>query len=46
MQQGTLVHVTGTQAQPAHVEIMVGQTVVWAVEKAPGVTITDRTLLQ
>jgi plastocyanin len=46
MQKGTLVHVTGTQAQPAHVEIMVGQTVVWAVEKAPGVTITDRTLLR
>jgi plastocyanin len=46
LQKGALVHVTGTQAEPAHIEIMVGQTVVWAVEKAPGVTITDRTLLQ
>jgi hypothetical protein len=40
------VHVTGTRAEPADIEIIVGQTVVWAVEKAPGVTITDRTLLQ
>jgi len=46
LQKGTLVHVTGTQAEPASIEIIVGQTVVWAVEDAPGVTITDRTLLQ
>ncbi|HUB38539.1 MAG TPA: hypothetical protein VMA72_06790 [Streptosporangiaceae bacterium] len=46
MHKGTLVHVTGSQAEPAHVEITVGQTVVWAVERAPGVTITDRSLLQ
>jgi plastocyanin len=46
LQKGELVHVTGSHAEPARIEILVGQTVVWAVEKAPGITITDRTLLQ
>ncbi len=39
--EGTLVHIRGQQAEPADVEILVGQTVFWAVEDAPGVTITD-----
>jgi hypothetical protein len=46
LQEGTLVHVTDTQAEPAQIENIVGQIVVWAVEKAPGVPITDRALLQ
>jgi len=45
LQEGTLVHVTGHRAEPEAVQIVLGQTVVWAVEEAPGVTITDRTLL-
>lgn len=39
--QGTLIHVRGEQAEPAEVEILVGQTVFWAIEDAPGITITD-----
>jgi plastocyanin len=39
--QGTLVRVRGQQAEPADVEVLVGQTVFWSVEDAPGVTITD-----
>lgn len=45
LQQGTLVHITGERANPEAVQIVLGQTVVWAVEGAPGVTVTDRTLL-
>lgn len=45
LKDGTLVHVRGDRAEPESVEITVGQTVVWAVEDAPGVTITDTTLL-
>jgi plastocyanin len=44
--QGTLVHVTGERAEPAEIEILVGQTVFWAVEDAPGVTITDASRLR
>ncbi len=44
--QGTLVHVRGEQAEPAEVEILVGQTVFWAIEDAPGVSITDVTRLR
>lgn len=43
--RGTLVHVTGERAEPETVEILVGQTVFWAVQKAPGISITDVTLL-
>jgi len=45
LKDGALVHVRGHQAEPKSVEITVGQTVVWAVEDAPGVTVTDVTLL-
>jgi plastocyanin len=45
LQAGTLVHVRGETAHPEEVEIVVGQTVVWAIEDAPGVTITDATLI-
>ncbi|WP_426502013.1 hypothetical protein ACPPVO_30670 [Dactylosporangium sp. McL0621] len=44
--RGTLVHVRGAAAEPAEVEIQVGQTVFWAVQDAPGVTITDVSLLR
>ncbi len=45
LEQGTLVHVRGERAAPESVDILVGQTVVWAVEDAPGVSITDTTLI-
>ena len=41
IEQGTLVHVEGNRATPQQVEIAVGQTVIWAVQRAPGVTISD-----
>jgi hypothetical protein len=34
-----------TEVGPEQVEIVAGQTVVWAVEDSPGVTITDSSLL-
>jgi plastocyanin len=46
LEEGKLVHVRGDRAEPSEVEIVVGQTVVWAVEDAPGVTITDANLIQ
>jgi plastocyanin len=45
LERGTLVHVRGNHAEPETVEIVVGQTVVWAVEDAPGVSITDTSLI-
>jgi plastocyanin len=45
LERGTLVHVRGEQAEPESVDILVGQTVVWAVEDAPGISITDTTLI-
>jgi plastocyanin len=45
LSEGTVVHVSDERATPAVVEILVGQTVFWAVERAPGVSITDVTLL-
>jgi plastocyanin len=39
--QGTLIQVRGQRAEPSDVEILVGQTVFWSIEDAPGVTITD-----
>jgi hypothetical protein len=33
--------ITGTKAEPAEVEIVVGQTVYFAVTKAPGISISD-----
>lgn len=43
--EGTLVHVRGDRAEPDAVDILVGQTVVWALEGAPGVSITDTSLI-
>ncbi|WP_433200041.1 hypothetical protein ACQP00_28070 [Dactylosporangium sp. CS-047395] len=44
--RGTLIHVRGASAEPAEVSIQVGQTVFWAVQDAPGITITDVSLLR
>jgi plastocyanin len=43
--QGTVVSIVGDRAEPAEVEVLVGQTVAWTVQQAPGVSITDVTLL-
>ncbi len=44
--KGTVIKVTGDKAAPARVEIMVGQTVLWLVDKAPGITVTDSRLVR
>jgi plastocyanin len=43
--EGVLVTISGDDVSPRKVEILVGQTVFFAVEKAPGITITDKRLL-
>jgi plastocyanin len=43
--EGTLIRVIGERAEPKEVEILVGQTVFWSVENAPGVTVTDANVL-
>jgi plastocyanin len=42
---GELVMIAGTEADPAEVEIMTGQTVYFAVTKAPGISISDTRLI-
>lgn len=39
--KGAIVVISGEKVEPAQVEILVGQTVFFAVEKADGITITD-----
>jgi hypothetical protein len=41
---GTLVLIRDRRIEPETVEIVVGQTVFFAVETAPGISITDRRL--
>lgn len=43
---GALVMVSGTQAEPAEIEIMTGQTVYFAVTESPGISVTDRRLAE
>ncbi len=42
---GVLVVISGDRVDPPKLEVDIGQTVFFAVEKARGITITDRTLL-
>lgn len=42
--RGTVVTIREGKADPAHLTVSVGQTVFFAVEKAEGITITDRRL--
>lgn len=44
--QGTVVMINDGKAEPAEVDVVVGQTVFFAVVAGPGVTVTDVTLLQ
>jgi plastocyanin len=43
--EGTLVMISNSEPEPAEVEIMLGQTVFFAIVKGPGVTITDASLV-
>jgi plastocyanin len=45
LSQGTLIHVKGREVNPERVEIVTGQTVFWAIEQSPGISITDADLL-
>jgi plastocyanin len=38
---GAVVQIKGAKAEPEEVEIVVGQTVFWAVQQSDGITITD-----
>jgi plastocyanin len=42
--EGKVVLIRGEKAEPAKVEVMTGQTVFWAVEKAKGVAVADSRL--
>ena len=42
--RGTVVTIRNGKADPAQLTVTVGQTVFFAVEKAEGITITDRRL--
>ena len=43
--EGTLVMISDGRPEPAEVDIMLGQTVFFAIVKGPGVTITDAALV-
>jgi plastocyanin len=46
LSKGTLVMITGAKAEPNEVDIMVGQTVFFAVTKSTGISITDERLVK
>jgi plastocyanin len=43
--KGSLITVNGEKADPKRIDILAGQTVFWAVQKASGISITDTRLL-
>ena len=45
VKEGVLVVISGDRVEPNEVNIFIGQTIFFAVEKAPGITITDSRLL-
>jgi plastocyanin len=46
VKEGVLVIISGDRVEPKEVNIFVGQTVFFAIERAPGITITDSQFLQ
>lgn len=42
---GTVVMITGSKVEPREVQIVTGQTVFFAIVKAPGISITDERIL-
>ena len=45
LKKGTVVMIGGGKAKPSSVEIVIGQTVFFAIVKGPGISITDERLL-
>jgi plastocyanin len=45
LEQGSLITIEGDSVRPEKIEILTGQTVFWAVQKAPGISITDSRLV-
>ena len=45
LEKGFVIHIVDKKVRPAKLKVSVGQTVFWAVEKAPGITITDSRLV-
>jgi plastocyanin len=45
LKKGTLVMIENGKAEPSSVEIVTGQTVFFAIVKAPGISITDERIL-
>lgn len=41
---GAVININGDKVTPDRVQVLVGQTVFWAVQKAPGISITDARL--
>jgi len=46
MKDGALVVIRDDQAEPDQIDIVAGQTVFWAIQYAPGITITDARLIR
>jgi plastocyanin len=46
LEEGTLILIEGDSVRPKKIEILTGQTVFWAIQKASGISITDSRLLQ
>jgi plastocyanin len=45
LSKGTLVMITGNHVEPLEVEIVTGQTVFFSITQGPGISITDKRLL-
>lgn len=45
LSKGSVIIIEGDNARPRKLEILTGQTVFWAVQKAPGISITDARLI-
>jgi plastocyanin len=46
LKNGTLIMINENEVQPDCIEILTGQTVFWAVQKAAGISITDARLVR
>lgn len=45
MDKGNLITISGNKVEPTELQIVTGQTVMWAIEKSEGISITDSRLL-
>lgn len=46
LKEGSVITIRGTEVSPTRIQILTGQTVFWAVEKAEGLSITDARLVR